>query len=106
MSAKFNEKGFLGKVANYCVGVGKGGVEQALRLYYALDSEKCSGADRTIICGALTYLLSPFDMIPDLTPVLGYTDDMVIIAAALTRVAHCIDDTVKAKAWRKVNEIF
>lgn len=106
MNATFSEPSFWNKVTNYCFDMGKSGVEQALRLYYALDSEKCSVKDRAIIYGALAYLLSPIDAIPDLTPVLGYTDDMAIIAVALAKVAYCIDDVVKEKAWRKINEIF
>jgi len=106
MNETFTEKGFWEKVASYCFDIGKSGVDQALRLYYALESENCSVKDRVTIYGALAYLLSPIDAIPDLTPVLGYTDDIAIIAAALISVASCIDETVKEKAWRKVNEIF
>ena len=46
------------------------------------------------------------DVIPDLTPILVYTDDMAVIAASLVAVANCIDDAVKGKAKEKVDELF
>ena len=48
--------------------------------------------------GALGYLISPLDFIPDLTPVFGYSDDIVAITFALVKVQGYIDDEVKAKA--------
>ena len=83
----------------------KDSLEQVFRLYYALESEKCSAKHKTIIYGALAYLVSPIDIIPDLTPLLGYTDDMGLIATALVAVAVCIDDVVKTKAKEKVDEL-
>ncbi len=102
----YSESGFWGKVKNFCKDIGKDSLEQVFRLYYALESDKCSMKHRTVIYGALAYLVSPIDMIPDLTPILGYTDDMGLIAAALVAVAVCIDDVVKTKAKEKVDELF
>ncbi|WP_413731120.1 MULTISPECIES: YkvA family protein [unclassified Shewanella] len=102
----FNEESFWDKVIKFCKDIGKDGIEQVFRLYYALDSEKCGTKEKTIIYGALAYLVSPIDLIPDLTPVLGYTDDLALIASALIAVANCIDDKVKAKAAAKVKDLF
>jgi uncharacterized membrane protein YkvA (DUF1232 family) len=33
--------------------------------------------------GLLAYLLSPVDLVPDVVPVLGYADDVVVVALAL-----------------------
>lgn len=106
MDVTFTQEGFWYTVKKYCVNMGKSTVESALCLYYALDSEKCSKLDRTTIYGALAYFLSPIDLIPDLTPILGYTDDAAVIAAAMVKVIGCIDEIVKAKARSKTNEIF
>ncbi|HAS0803504.1 TPA: DUF1232 domain-containing protein [Enterobacter roggenkampii] len=102
----YNEDGFWSKVKKYCKAIGKDSLEQVLRLYYALDSENCTAKHRATIYGALAYLVSPIDIIPDLTPILGYTDDMAVIAAALVAVAGCIDDAVKGKAKGKADELF
>ena len=104
--ADYNDGSFWQKVKRYCKDIGKGSLESVFRLYCALDSEKCSAADRAIIYGALAYLVSPIDLIPDLTPFIGYTDDMALITAALSSVVSCIDSSVKAKARSMINEIF
>jgi uncharacterized membrane protein YkvA (DUF1232 family) len=42
---------------------------------------------RLILLSALAYFVLPFDSIPDLLPVLGFTDDAAVIAAAIASVA-------------------
>lgn len=102
----YDENGFWSKTKKYCKTIGKDSLEQVFRLYYALESDNCTTKHRATIYGALAYLVSPIDIIPDLTPILGYTDDMAVIAAALVAVANCIDDAVKGKAKEKVDEFF
>ena len=36
----------------------------------------------------LVYLLSPIDLVPDFVPVLGYADDVVVVAVALRSVVR------------------
>jgi uncharacterized membrane protein YkvA (DUF1232 family) len=51
-----------------------------------------------LIVAALVYFLSPFDLIPDFIPVIGYVDD----AAVLVWVAKSIkDDLDRFLAWEK-----
>lgn len=38
---------------------------------------------KTIVVGALVYFISPIDAIPDLTPLVGYLDDLGVITAVL-----------------------
>ncbi|CAM3049570.1 YkvA family protein [Vibrio diazotrophicus] len=102
----YSESGFWGKLKKYAKTIGEELVEKVLQLYYALESDKCSAKHKTIIYGALAYLVSPIDAIPDLTPVLGYTDDMGVVAAALAAVSMCIDEEVKEKAKNKLKEWF
>ena len=39
------------------------------------------------LLGALAYFVLPFDVIPDMMPVLGFTDDAAVLATALKLVA-------------------
>lgn len=103
---EYSESGFWEKIAKYAKSIGKELLEKVLQLYYALGSENCTTKDRGIILGALAYVISPIDIIPDLTPIIGYTDDMGVVAAALVAVAKCIDVTVKSKAADKLKEWF
>ena len=48
------------------------------------------------------YLLSPLDSIPDLTPFIGFTDDLGIISFGLVSIACYIDKDVREKAKTKL----
>ena len=102
---QYDEDSFWDKCVSYAKSIGGTGLEQAFTLYYATESKKCSPIHKATIYGALGYLISPIDFIPDLTPVLGFTDDIGLIAAAIAGVASCIDEKVKGQAKDKVVEL-
>lgn len=52
------------------------------------------------IISALTYFVSPIDLIPDTIPVAGYLDDAAVITACLKLVETDVVEYVK---WRKDN---
>jgi uncharacterized membrane protein YkvA (DUF1232 family) len=45
------------------------------------------------------------DGIPDLTPFLGYTDDISVMAAAIATVSQYITPEIKQKARTKTNAL-
>ncbi|MDK3257824.1 YkvA family protein [Blastococcus capsensis] len=47
----------------------------------------------------LAYLLSPVDLVPDVVPVLGYADDVVVVAWALRSVVRGAGDEALARHW-------
>lgn len=59
-----------------------------------------------MIYGALGYFILPLDMIPDVIPGAGYTDDLGALAAAIGIVSMYVTDEVKASAARKLEEWF
>ncbi|AEC21617.1 hypothetical protein PT7_3077 [Pusillimonas sp. T7-7] len=81
-------------------------LEKALYLYYAVQSTNTPKWAKRVIYGALGYFIFPLDAIPDLAPLIGYTDDLSIMAAALATVAFYITPDVKAQAHRKLNDWF
>ena len=102
----YSNTGFFTKLAKYAKTAGAEVVETALKLYYALDNPKTPVWAKTTIIGALGYFISPIDAIPDFTPVIGYTDDLGVLAAATSAVAMYIDDDVKKKAKGKMKDWF
>ena len=78
--------------------IGREGLRSALILYYTLQRKDLPARTRAIILGALGYLILPADVVPDIIPVLGFTDDIGILAAALAAVAMYVDDAARAKA--------
>lgn len=55
-----------------------------------------------IIVSALSYLVAPIDLIPDLVPVVGLIDDMAIVSVCIKRVKPELE---KYLAWQKENTI-
>lgn len=49
------------------------------------------------IVAALIYFVSPVDIIPDVIPVVGYIDDLMVIKVCLSLVNSDLEDY---KAWR------
>jgi uncharacterized membrane protein YkvA (DUF1232 family) len=78
----------------------------ALLLYYAYERKDTPLWAKNIIIGALAYLVSPIDAIPDLTPFLGFTDNLGVLSFGLVTIACYIDSAVREKAKVKVNSYF
>lgn len=70
----------------------------ALTLYFCLrDSETPTWA-KSVIVGALGYLIFPMDFIPDAIPGLGFTDDWGVILGALGSVVAHIKEEHRTSA--------
>ena len=102
----YSEEGFWDKVTRYARRAGRDVIEKALWLHYAAQDEKTPLWAKTTMYGALAYFIVPADMIPDIIPGAGFTDDLGAIAAALTTVAMYITPDVKAKAAEQVKRWF
>lgn len=79
-------------------------VYSALLLYYAYEREETPRWAKRTVLGVLGYLLMPFDAVPDLTPILGYTDDVTMLAAGLTAIAVYVNKDVKERARTKLRQ--
>jgi len=78
----------------------------ALLLYYAYQRKDTPAWAKRVILGTLAYLLAPFDAIPDLTPFIGFTDDLSVLSFGLVTIACYIDDAVREKAKFKINTFY
>jgi uncharacterized membrane protein YkvA (DUF1232 family) len=56
------------------------------------------------LIGALAYFVLPFDAIPDVLPVLGFTDDAAVLATTIKLVASHIRPEHRAVAKAKLAE--
>jgi uncharacterized membrane protein YkvA (DUF1232 family) len=75
---------FLGDLASR---VGRQLMEKALVAYYVAIDPQTPNWARAELFGALVYLGFPIDAVPDYLPVVGYSDDMALLAMALVAVA-------------------
>lgn len=104
--SEYSDSSFWQKVKDFAKQAGREVIEKALWLYYAAQRPETPAWAKTIIFGALGYFITPVDAIPDLTPLLGFTDDLGALAAALTMVAVYIDEDTRAKAADKLDNWF
>ena len=65
--------------------------------YCAFDRETPRHVQAALV-GALAYFVMPFDIIPDMMPVLGFTDDAAVLATALKLVASHMRPAHRAAA--------
>lgn len=97
-SGSYSEEGLLHKISRYGAHIGIELLYKAVQLWCVLQKPEVPAKEKALIMGALGYLIAPLDFVPDLTPVLGYSDDLVAITFALLKVQGYIDEEVDAKA--------
>jgi uncharacterized membrane protein YkvA (DUF1232 family) len=64
--------------------------EDLLAAYYCAFDKQTPRHVQAALLGAIAYFILPFDFIPDMLPVLGFTDDAAILATAIRMVASHI----------------
>ena len=102
----YNDSSFLDKVTKYGKLIGITALYKAVQLWFVLQKPDVPARTKAVIMGALGYLIAPLDFLPDLLPVLGYTDDIVAITFALIKVQGYIDEEVERKSKKLLTKIF
>ena len=105
-SNKFTNGDFIEKISRIEKRAGAKLVYASLILYYTLQSDKVSVKDKAIIIGALGYLISPLDVIPDAIPIAGLGDDLAVLIYVLNKVWGDVSEDVKEKAKSKLSKWF
>lgn len=100
------QTGFVRWLLERARAAGSAVVSRALVLWYAARDPDTPVRAKAVIIGALAYLVEPIDAIPDLTPLLGYTDDMTVLGLALVAVVAYVKPAHREAARRRAAEIF
>lgn len=103
---KYSNEGFVEKISRIAKRSGAKLVYAALILYYTLQSDKVSVKEKAIIIGALGYLISPLDVVPDAIPIAGLGDDLAVLMYVVHKVWGEVSDEVKEKAHSKLAQWF
>ena len=103
---KFSKDNLLLKLQHYGRDIGLTVLYNVLQLWYVMQKPEVPAKNKAVIMGALGYLITPLDFIPDLTPILGYNDDAAAILFALYMVRQYVDDEVKTQAKARLAKIF
>ena len=61
--------------------------EDLLAAYYCAFDRNTPMQVKAMLVGALAYFVLPFDAVPDMLPLLGFTDDAAVLATAIKLVA-------------------
>ena len=104
--SKFSQTEFVEKIARIAKRAGAKLVYAALILYYTLQSDKICAANKAMIIGALGYMISPLDVIPDAIPIAGLTDDLAVLLFVLKKVWTDIDPDIQQKAKNRLSKWF
>ena len=64
--------------------------EDLLSAYYCAFDKETPRHVQAALLGAVAYFILPFDFMPDMLPLLGFTDDAAILATAIRMVSSHI----------------
>ena len=103
---EYNEKSFFDKLKKVLKVVGVEGVYMLLLLYNTLQRKDIPPKEKSIIIGALGYFILPLDALPDITPIVGYSDDIFALGMAILKVMPYIDDEMKEKSREQIMKWF
>ncbi|SHN74167.1 YkvA family protein [Bradyrhizobium erythrophlei] len=79
--------------------------EDLLSAYYCAFDRQTPRHVQAALLGAIAYFILPFDFIPDMLPVLGFTDDAAVLATAIRLVAAHITPEHREAAQAKLKRI-
>lgn len=103
---RFSESGFWQKIQRFARHIGLKGAYSALLLFYAYRRKDTPGWAKRLIVGVLGYFLAPIDMIPDLSPIIGLTDDIGWLSFAVVMIAGYINEDVRTNARNQLTKWF
>ena len=105
-SDSYSEDGLWNKISGNLKKVGASLIYEVLQLFYVAQNPNVPMKIRAAMVAPLGYFISPVDLIPDLAPVVGYTDDAAVIAMAIAFAHAYIDDDIRNKAKDKLRMLF
>ncbi|HKS87674.1 MAG TPA: YkvA family protein [Pseudolabrys sp.] len=91
---------FIGKLAGVAALIPF--AEDLLTAYYCAFDRQTPLSVKTALIGALAYFVLPTDAIPDFLPLVGFTDDAAVLAAAIKLVTDHIRPEHREAARRRL----
>lgn len=72
--------------------------EDLVAAFFTMIDPKTPWSARAALAGALVYFITPFDLIPDFLPGIGFVDDAAVLATAVGFVGRAITDKHRQSA--------
>jgi uncharacterized membrane protein YkvA (DUF1232 family) len=102
----YSEDGLWKTLQKHAKRLGVKTVYTILLFFYAFKRKDTPRWAKNIIIGVLGYLITPIDLLPDLTPIIGYTDDIGMLSLGLVAIAAHINKEVRQQAREKLGQWF
>lgn len=101
-----SEENFWKKIKKVGSKIGVTPIYLAFLLYHSIKSKSIPIVNKAPIVGALGYFISLIDIVPDVTPLVGYCDDISVIVGALAAIATQITEEIREEAKESARRIF
>ncbi len=98
----YSNRSFWQKIKNFAAAAGRKVTLPALAMYYCMKDKDTPLRAKLIIIGALGYFILPADMICDLSPLVGFTDDLTVLVTAYELIRKHVKDEHIQKAQEQV----
>lgn len=105
-SEHYSDDDLWDKIKNGFKSAGLVLIYKALQLYYVMKKPDCPVHIKAAIVAALGYFILPIDLVPDFIPVVGYSDDLAAVGAALIMAQAYVDEDIEKKAKETIDSIF
>jgi len=105
-SGHYSEESLKEKLSSYAIAAGRKVVYQVLLLYNVLTDKNTPLQSRLVIIAALGYFIFPLDGIPDLTPLIGYSDDLGVLLFTISQVTGSITPSIRKKTEELIRKWF
>ncbi len=106
LKQRLNGLELLERLKGYLAGSARKMMYAALLLFFSYQKKDTPGWAKRIVLGSLAYALAPVDLIPDLTPFIGFQDDFGVLMLGLVSIAGHINEDVRTKARTQMSKWF
>lgn len=103
---KFSESKLIRKVKLVAKSAGMIMIYPVMILFYMFKDQNVPVYAKSIIAAALAYFIFPADSIPDITPIIGYSDDLGILLVSISQFSKYISPEIMGKTKDKLVEWF
>jgi len=105
-SKDYSETKLTTKITRFGKKMGAKLVYLCFIFFYTLKSPTVPAKIKATIIGALGYVISPIDLILDIIPVAGYSDDIATVMGAFALIGFYVTPEIKQQAKDKMKVIF
>lgn len=102
----YSDESFWEKVGGTAKKVGMRPLSYVLALYYLMQKDTVTYAEKIMIVSCLGYFICPLDLLPDAFIGVGYTDDAAALLLLLKKLVGSLDDEVIDNVHSTINEWF